>query len=249
MFHRNAHITFPCVFHTSSANRNPIGERPTEKPCRARAMEPGETVLDSAKQYRCTQRCVVLCCRVALQRCRPAALSDGAARRSARTPQLELHGDSRLQEIRFITFPMYSRPEISKYVPLWGSLCRQQQQRCFSAVGTSASHSEGPDSILDSKTRCPEMFLLKMAVFWVVAPCHLVKLYLRFRDACSLSSGRSHIALIMEAERTSETTSAIFYQIARRNNLEDSHFHTRRLKNLKSYFSKYVSENSFPYLT
>jgi hypothetical protein len=38
----------------------------------------------------------------------------------------------------------------------------------------------------------------------------------------------------MEAASTSET-SANFYQTARHNNPEDSHFHTRRRENLKSH--------------
>jgi hypothetical protein len=53
----------------------------------------------------------------------------------------------------------------------------------------------------------------KMVVFWVVAPCSLVKVYRRFRGL---------IALMMEAASTSET-SVNFYQTTRRNNLEDSH--------------------------
>jgi hypothetical protein len=42
------------------------------------------------------------------------------------------------------------------------------------------------------------------------------------------------IALLMEAAGTSET-SINFYQTTRRNNLEDSHLHTRRHENLKSH--------------
>jgi hypothetical protein len=49
---------------------------------------------------------------------------------------------------------------------------------------------------------------MKMAVFWVDAPCSLVGL----------------IALMMEAARTSET-SANFYQTTLRNNSENSHLH------------------------
>jgi hypothetical protein len=56
---------------------------------------------------------------------------------------------------------------------------------------------------------------MKMAVFWVVAPCSLV-------------------ALMMEAARTSETL-VNFYQITRRYNLKDSHLRTHRRENLKSY--------------
>jgi hypothetical protein len=50
---------------------------------------------------------------------------------------------------------------------------------------------------------------MKMAVFWVVAPCSLVEVY-------------QLIALMMEAARTSETL-VNFYQTTRRYNLEDSH--------------------------
>jgi hypothetical protein len=42
------------------------------------------------------------------------------------------------------------------------------------------------------------------------------------------------IALMMEAASTSET-SVNFYQTTRRYNTEDSHVHTRRRENLKSY--------------
>jgi hypothetical protein len=81
--------------------------------------------------------------------------------------------------------------------------------------------------------------MLKMAVFWVVAPCRLVEVYRRFRDAsCLYHQGddrpASIIALMMEAASTSET-SVNFYQTTRRYNPEDSHLHTRRRENLKSY--------------
>jgi hypothetical protein len=61
---------------------------------------------------------------------------------------------------------------------------------------------------------------MKMAVFWVVAPCS--------RD----------IALMMEAARTSETL-VNFYQTTRRYNPEDSHLHTSFLimaNNCKLFF-------------
>jgi hypothetical protein len=43
------------------------------------------------------------------------------------------------------------------------------------------------------------------------------------------------IALMMEAVSASET-SVNFYQTTRRYNPDDSHLHTRRRENLKSYF-------------
>jgi hypothetical protein len=62
---------------------------------------------------------------------------------------------------------------------------------------------------------------MKMAVFWVVAPC-------------SLDVSEVLIALMMEAASICET-SVNFYQTTWRNNPEDSHFHTRRCENLKSH--------------
>jgi hypothetical protein len=58
-----------------------------------------------------------------------------------------------------------------------------------------------------------------MAVFWVVAPCSMVEVYV------SEVQG-DIIALMMEAARTSETL-VNFYQTTRRNNPEDSHLVTR----------------------
>jgi hypothetical protein len=55
---------------------------------------------------------------------------------------------------------------------------------------------------------------MKMAFFWIVEPCSLAEVYRRFR---------STITLMMEAASTSET-SVNFYQTARRNNPEGSHF-------------------------
>jgi hypothetical protein len=75
---------------------------------------------------------------------------------------------------------------------------------------------------------------MKMAVFWVVAPCSLVEFYQRFRGPCCLhhqgnetlhhQGDETLIALMMEAARTSETL-VNFYQTTRRYNPEDSHFH------------------------
>jgi hypothetical protein len=56
--------------------------------------------------------------------------------------------------------------------------------------------------------------IMKMAVFWDVAPCSLVEVYRRLRVVCDV------IALMMEAASSSET-SVNFYQTARRNNPED----------------------------
>jgi hypothetical protein len=64
-----------------------------------------------------------------------------------------------------------------------------------------------------------------MAVFWIVAPCSLAEVYRRSRGA---------IALMMEAERTSETFVNV-YQTTRRYKPEDSHLLTQRRENLKSY--------------
>jgi hypothetical protein len=68
-----------------------------------------------------------------------------------------------------------------------------------------------------------------MAVFYVVAPRSLIGGYQRFR----VRAASILIALIMEAESTSET-SINFYQNTRRNNPEDSHLHARRSETLKS---------------
>jgi formate hydrogenlyase subunit 3/multisubunit Na+/H+ antiporter MnhD subunit len=47
------------------------------------------------------------------------------------------------------------------------------------------------------------------------------------------------IALMMEAARTSETL-VNFYQTTRRYNPEDSHLHTHRRENLKSYYATFL---------
>jgi hypothetical protein len=73
---------------------------------------------------------------------------------------------------------------------------------------------------------------MKMADFWVVAPCSLVEVYRRFRGDCCIRYQDDE-----EALSTSET-SVNFYQSTRRNNAEDCHLHTRRRENLKfHYFS------------
>jgi hypothetical protein len=72
---------------------------------------------------------------------------------------------------------------------------------------------------------------MKMAVFWVVAPCGLVGVYRRFRSA---------IALMIEAASTSET-SVNFSQTTRRNNPEDSHLHTYSLNHKPEIHSAYIT--------
>jgi hypothetical protein len=72
---------------------------------------------------------------------------------------------------------------------------------------------------------------MKIAVFWVVAPCSLVEVYQRFRGPCCLHHQGDEVA------RTSETL-VNFYQTTRRYNPEDSHLRTHRRENLKSYFEK-----------
>jgi hypothetical protein len=67
---------------------------------------------------------------------------------------------------------------------------------------------------------------MKMAVFWVVAPA---------------------IALMMEAARTSEMLVQL-YQTTRCYNPEDSHLHTYRRENLKSYLDTSVLFNSLSIL-
>jgi hypothetical protein len=72
MFHRNAHITFPCVFHTSSANRNPIEEQPSEKASHARELGlrgTGFRLRSVASRRVVPCRAVLGCVRVALSHC------------------------------------------------------------------------------------------------------------------------------------------------------------------------------------
>jgi hypothetical protein len=65
---------------------------------------------------------------------------------------------------------------------------------------------------------------MKIAVFWVVAPCNLVEVYRRFRGACCLHHQGT---LMMEAANTCET-SANFFQTTWRNNPEDSHLQGKK---------------------
>jgi hypothetical protein len=75
---------------------------------------------------------------------------------------------------------------------------------------------------------------MKMAVFWVVAPCNPVKVFQCFRGACCL------IALMMEAARTSKTL-ANFYLTTRCYNPEG-----RQLRH-KTEFWQIL--NGLPYTT
>jgi hypothetical protein len=67
----------------------------------------------------------------------------------------------------------------------------------------------------------------KMAFFWVLTPCSLAEVYQRFRRPCCLHhQGIHHLALMMEAARTSETLVNI-YQTTRRYNPQDSHLRSQ----------------------
>jgi hypothetical protein len=83
---------------------------------------------------------------------------------------------------------------------------------------------------------------MKIAVFWVVAPCSLVEVYQRFRDPCCLHHQGD--ALMMEATRTSKTL-VNFYQTTRCYNPEDSNLHTHRRENLKSCFKPVNLKTTF----
>jgi hypothetical protein len=47
-------------------------------------------------------------------------------------------------------------------------------------------------------------YQLKMAVFWVIAPCSLIEIYRRFKGACYLH--HQAIVLMMEEASSSETS-------------------------------------------
>jgi hypothetical protein len=74
---------------------------------------------------------------------------------------------------------------------------------------------------------------MKMTVFWDVAPFSLVEIDLCFRGAVIVKA----IALMMEAESTSET-SASFYETKWRS-IPD-HLHTLRRENLTSHYLPYA---------
>jgi hypothetical protein len=63
---------------------------------------------------------------------------------------------------------------------------------------------------------------MKMAVFWVAAPCSLEEVYQCFRGPCCL-------------HHQGDESLVNFYQTTQRNNPADSHLHTRRRENLKSH--------------
>jgi hypothetical protein len=78
-----------------------------------------------------------------------------------------------------------------------------------------------------------------MAVFWFVAPCRLVSVYQRFRGLYCLHHQVDEwtFALMMEPVQTSETF-VNSHQSTRRYKPEDSHLHSHRRENLKSYNPK-----------
>jgi hypothetical protein len=49
-----------------------------------------------------------------------------------------------------------------------------------------------PPPLLMSSSSCTSGYTLKMAVFWVVAPCSLVEVYQRFRGTCCLHHQGTH---------------------------------------------------------
>jgi hypothetical protein len=67
------------------------------------------------------------------------------------------------------------------------------------------------------------MLHMKMAVFWIVAPCSLVEVYQRFRGPYCL-------------HHQGDETFVNFYQTTRRYNPQESHLRTHRHENLKSYW-------------
>jgi hypothetical protein len=84
----------------------------------------------------------------------------------------------------------------------------------------------------------------------LVEPCSLVEVYQRFASIITeMSKPRARnlfetlIAPMMEAASTSETL-VNFCQTTMRYNPEDSHLHTRRRENLKSYLIIFSNMNS-----
>jgi hypothetical protein len=97
---------------------------------------------------------------------------------------------------------------------------------------------------------------MKIAGFWVVAPCGPVEVYRRFRGACYVQHQSHacgfHIALTMEAASTTETL-VNFYRTTRRYNPEDGHFHLSFYILLQSLFMisfpSHSALHSFSHLT
>jgi hypothetical protein len=59
---------------------------------------------------------------------------------------------------------------------------------------------------------------MKIPVYWIIAPCSLVEVYLHFSDTYCVY----HIALMVEAASTTETSANIYHTVGR-NNSEDGH--------------------------
>jgi hypothetical protein len=76
---------------------------------------------------------------------------------------------------------------------------------------------------------------MKIAVFWVVAPCSLVEVYQRFRGPCCL-------------HHQGDESLVNFYQTTRCYNPEDGNLYTHRRENLKSYLNRYLEEVELEFL-
>jgi hypothetical protein len=103
---------------------------------------------------------------------------------------------------------------------------------CFSScvLKYSVTNTDGSSVNKNVTIKVLGGWILKMAVFWVVAPCSMVEVYRHFRGPfCLHHQGDG----VMEAARTSETL-VNFYQTTRRCNPKDSRFHTHRRQNLRA---------------
>jgi hypothetical protein len=85
---------------------------------------------------------------------------------------------------------------------------------------------------------------LKMAVFWVVAPCSQVEVYRRFRGACSL---HLHVIALITETASASGTSVNVHQSTRRYNPDDSHLYSRRRENLKSHLHLIMLLSGYEY--
>jgi hypothetical protein len=72
--------------------------------------------------------------------------------------------------------------------------------------------------------------MLKIAVFWLVAPCILVDIYRRFRGICCIHNQRYESWEHDDGGSKYLWTSANFYKTTQHYNPEDSHLHTQQLK-------------------